>query len=96
MILLRLILSIGPQGSVMDSCRHSNTCPADCGLRYICHCLRVTEAVLTEAFATQDIRTLKDIRRHTGAGDGCMACHHRLTAFLERHAMPGPLAAAVA
>jgi len=80
----------------MDTCRHSHTCPSDCGLRYICHCLRVTEEVLTEAFATQDIQTLKDIRRHTGAGDGCMACHRRLQAFLDRHAVAGQLVAAVA
>jgi bacterioferritin-associated ferredoxin len=99
---LRLILNIGPatgagqRDEVMDNCRFSDACPSDCGLRYVCRCLRVTEEVLVEAFATQDIRTLTDIRRHTGAGDGCMACHHRLTAFLERHAMPGPLAAAVA
>ena len=80
----------------MDTCRHSHTCPSDCGLRYICHCLRVTEEVLTEAFATQDIQTLKDIRRHTGAGDGCMSCHRRLQAYLERHAVSRPLVAAVA
>jgi bacterioferritin-associated ferredoxin len=93
MILLRLILSIGTQDSVMDRCRHSNTCPADCGLRYICHCLRVTEAVLAEAFATHDIQTLKDIRRHTGAGDGCMSCHRRLQTYLERHSVTASVAA---
>jgi bacterioferritin-associated ferredoxin len=56
----------------------------------------VTEEVLVEAFATQNVRTLKDLRRHTGAGDGCMACHHRLKAYLERHAVAPALAAAVA
>lgn len=80
----------------MDTDHPSDTCSADCSLRYICRCLRVTEDVLTEAFATQDIRTLKDIRRHTGAGDGCMACHRRLKSYLERHVVSGPLVAAVA
>ena len=80
----------------MNGGRHSDPCPGDCGLRYVCRCLRVTEEVIAEAFATQDIRTLRDIRSHTGAGDGCMACHRRLKAFLERNAVAEPLAAAVA
>jgi len=80
----------------MDTCRHADACSADCSLRYVCHCLRVTEAVLTEAFATHDMQTLRDIRRHTGAGDGCMGCHRRLQAYLERHIVSGLLVAAVA
>jgi bacterioferritin-associated ferredoxin len=80
----------------MDSQWRSDGCSAECGLRYVCRCLRITEEVLAQAFATGDIRTLKDIRRHTGAGDGCMACHHRLVAFLEDHTVPAPLVAAVA
>jgi bacterioferritin-associated ferredoxin len=80
----------------MDSGGFLDSCPGDCGLRYVCRCLRVTEEVIANAFATQDIRTLKDIRRHTGAGDGCMACHRRLSAYLEGHTIPATLAAAVA
>jgi bacterioferritin-associated ferredoxin len=95
-MLLRLILSIGPWGWVMESGRRSDACSAECSLRYVCRCLRITEEVLAAAFAASDIRTLKDIRRHTGAGDGCMACHHRLVTYLENHAVPVSLAAAVA
>jgi len=80
----------------MDMPRRSDACSADCALRYVCRCLQVTEDILVKAFATGDIRTLRDIRRHTGAGDACMACHRRLAAYLERHAVPDPLAAAVA
>jgi bacterioferritin-associated ferredoxin len=94
-MLLRLILSIDVPGFVMDSCR-SDSCPSGCGLRYICHCLRVTEEILVEAFANRDIRTLMDLRRHTGAGDGCMACHRRLAGYLERHVVNADLAQAVA
>jgi bacterioferritin-associated ferredoxin len=96
MMVLRLILSIDVQGSAMDREQHSDACSADCGLRFVCRCLRVTEQVLAEAFASQDIRTLRDIRRHTGAGDGCMACHRRLAVYLEQHAVPASLSAAVA
>jgi bacterioferritin-associated ferredoxin len=95
-MLLRLILSIGVRDRAMDTHHSSDTCSADCSLRFVCRCLRVTEEALAEAFASQDVRTLKDIRRHTGAGDGCMACHRRLTSYLERHVVPGPLVAAVA
>jgi bacterioferritin-associated ferredoxin len=94
-MLLRLILNIDVWGLVMDRQRE-DTCSAECGLRMICRCLRVTEEVLVQAFASGDIRTLKDIRRHTGAGDGCMACHRRLASYLERFTVPEPLAAAVA
>jgi NAD(P)H-nitrite reductase large subunit len=63
--------------------------PADrcleCPARLICRCLQVTEATLLEALTTQDIRTLRDIRRHTGAGDGCTACHAHLQQYLEAH-----------
>jgi len=33
---------------------------------------------------TREVCTLKDIRCHTGAGDGCMICHQELRALLER------------
>jgi bacterioferritin-associated ferredoxin len=49
----------------------------------VCHCLGVSEDQLREVLATCDIRTLHDIRRHTGAGDGCTACHRRLKDYLE-------------
>jgi len=94
-MLLRLILSIDVWGRAMDS-HDTKSCSADCGLHLICRCLRVTERVLVEAFTAGDIRTLKDIRRHTGAGDGCMACHRRLKSYLDRYTVPQTLAAAVA
>ncbi len=80
----------------MDSSSRSDTCRADCSLRYVCRCLQVTEDILATAFASGDIRTLRDIRRHTGAGDGCMACHRRLASYLERYPAPEMLTAAVA
>jgi bacterioferritin-associated ferredoxin len=52
--------------------------------RLVCVCLDVTEAALVEALTGREIKTLKDIRRLTGAGDGCNACHRRLKAYLER------------
>jgi NifU-like protein len=60
----------------------------DCPGRVICHCLGVTEDELVEALTTRAVQTLRDIRRHTGAGDGCTSCHTQLCAILERYS-PG-------
>ena len=51
----------------------------------VCRCLRVTEDALLAALATCEIRTLKEITRHTEAGSGCTACHVLLRRYLERH-----------
>jgi bacterioferritin-associated ferredoxin len=49
---------------------------------YVCACMRLTHADLIEAVAAGTIQTLADLRRQTGAGDGCMACHRRLACYL--------------
>ena len=61
------------------------SCPA----RMVCHCLQVTEDALLRALDSMNLHSVKDICRHTGAGDGCTACHHRLRKYLDqRHALP--------
>jgi len=57
----------------------------DCGVaqRLVCECLQITEAALVEVLTGREIKTVKDIRRLTGAGDGCTACHKLLKAYLE-------------
>lgn len=52
--------------------------------RFVCHCLQVTEAQVMAAIAATNVTTLADVRRETGAGDGCTACHPRLRRCLER------------
>ncbi len=54
--------------------------------REICSCLHVTECQLLATLATRDIRTLRDLRRAIGAGDGCTACHQELKHILDAHA----------
>jgi bacterioferritin-associated ferredoxin len=51
----------------------------------VCHCLGVTEDQLISAVATQDLRTLQEVRRRTGAGTGCNACHRRICIYLESY-----------
>jgi NAD(P)H-nitrite reductase large subunit len=60
-----------------------------CGVRpnqVVCKCLRVTAGELLDALATGAVETLKDLKRETGAGDGCMVCHRVLRKYLEQHA----------
>lgn len=54
-----------------------------CSRRLVCECLQITEMALAEALAGREIKTVKDIRRLTGAGDGCNACHKILKTYLE-------------
>lgn len=51
----------------------------------VCHCLGVTEGQLVSAVAVQDLRTLQEVRRLTGAGTGCNACHRRIRLCLESY-----------
>lgn len=60
-----------------------STC-TDCAAKYICHCLQVTEATVVDAIAALNLRTLRDVHRHTGAGEGCTCCHERIRIVLEQ------------
>jgi NAD(P)H-nitrite reductase large subunit len=62
----------------------SSTAGAICSDRIVCGCLQVTELELVEALSMEEVRDLKDVRRHTGAGSGCMACHRLIRMYLER------------
>jgi bacterioferritin-associated ferredoxin len=48
--------------------------------------LQVTESEVVTAITALEVRTLREVRRHTGAGDGCNGCHRRLRQLLDRHA----------
>jgi bacterioferritin-associated ferredoxin len=72
----------------MDNFCSSDRC-GDCPGRFVCRCLQVTEDTLVEALSTRGIRTIKDIRLHTGAGDGCTACHSLLRKYLEKQTVFG-------
>jgi bacterioferritin-associated ferredoxin len=60
----------------------------DCsvGSRFVCHCLRVSEADILQALSRFAVRTVKELRKLTGAGDGCTACHRQLARYIERFA----------
>ena len=79
-----------PPMDVSSCTERCSTCPG----RFVCRCLRITEEMLVEALAAHDLRTVTDIRRVTGAGDGCTCCHKQIRALLEVHVSTGALAAA--
>ena len=58
---------------------------AGCPDRIVCRCLKVTEAVLVEAITTLGLRTVREIREVTRAGDGCTCCHREIRSYLEVH-----------
>jgi bacterioferritin-associated ferredoxin len=68
---------------------NSATC-SGCSGRLVCPCLGVTEEELLSALEREEVQTVKDIRRETGAGDGCTACHKLLRGYLERRAAQSP------
>ena len=52
----------------------------------MCRCLGVTEAAVIGAIVTLGLRTVKEVRRATEAGDGCTCCHKELDAYLAVYA----------
>lgn len=57
-----------------------DTCPG----RIVCRCLQVTEDDVTTALAIHGVGTVKELRRLTGAGDGCTACHRKLNLLIQQ------------
>jgi bacterioferritin-associated ferredoxin len=74
----------------MDAYNTRNDCDT-CPGRMVCHCLQITEELLLEALEAFDLRTVHEVRQHTGAGDGCTACHRQLRRFIERRAICLPV-----
>jgi NAD(P)H-nitrite reductase large subunit len=58
---------------------------AGCPDRIVCRCLKVTEEAISDAIITLGLRTVKDVRSATGAGDGCTCCHTQIRELLEVH-----------
>ncbi|MCI0642300.1 MAG: (2Fe-2S)-binding protein [Gemmataceae bacterium] len=65
---------------------NSDPCHA-CPERVLCQCLNITEEDVVRAINTLGLQSLRDVRRHTGAGDGCTCCHARIKECLERYSL---------
>ena len=58
-----------------------------CPAKIVCRCLNVTEEQVVNLITQFNLRSIRDIRKHTGAGDGCTCCHQELTEYLKRYAL---------
>ncbi len=65
----------------------SQSC-SDCTSRLACRCLKITEEAVVHAITVMGFRTVREIRKATGAGTGCMCCHGLLARLIERHTEP--------
>ena len=69
----------------------TNTCtPDNCSTRpgrVVCRCLNITEGALVDVLTTRPIAHLKELRKATGAGDGCTCCHETLKEYLRRYSL---------
>lgn len=63
------------------SCRSCVTV-GSCPDRVVCRCLKVTEETVIDAIVTLGLRTVKEVRQATEAGDGCNCCHKEIAAYL--------------
>ena len=51
--------------------------------------MSVTEDALIEMIFSLNIRSYSQLRQHTEAGAGCMACRQRLVSYIEQYASAG-------
>ncbi len=58
---------------------------AGCPDRIVCHCLKVTEEAIANAVQTLGLRSVRDVRSATGAGDGCTCCHGEIRELIAVH-----------
>jgi len=58
-----------------------------CPSKVVCRCLQVTEEQLVRMITALDLRTVRDLRRTTGVGDGCTCCHRDLQQYLQRYSL---------
>jgi len=62
---------------------------AGCPERIVCRCLKVTEGEIVDAIVSLGLRTVKEVKAVTNAGDGCTCCHVQIREYLEVHVACG-------
>ena len=66
-----------------QSCTHEH-CDA-CPDKIVCRCLQVTEVQVIRMIERLELRSVRDVRKYTGAGEGCTCCHAKIQEYIEKH-----------
>ena len=69
--------------SMVCTPENCDTCPG----KIVCRCLQVTEEEIVNLITRFKVQSIRDIREHGGAGDGCTCCHTALQEYLQRYAL---------
>lgn len=72
----------------MQTLAAEKTCCPDGPAQVVCRCLNITADVVIDTITSHNVRSLKELRVLTGAGDGCTCCHSRLQALLDQFVTP--------
>lgn len=70
-----------------DGCQYDGDCSSclEAGGPVVCHCLGITEDELVSSLITLELRSVREVRRQTGAGTGCNACHRKIQSYIETY-----------
>lgn len=60
-----------------------STCPG----KVVCRCLQITEDKLIDVLTSRPIAHLNELRKITGAGEGCTCCHETLKEYVRRYSL---------
>lgn len=71
-----------PMQATCQTLNAPETVALTCSEQIVCACLQVTEAQLRRALRASNARSIQELKRKTGAGDGCTACHAALKQFI--------------
>jgi bacterioferritin-associated ferredoxin len=71
----------------MSGCPRGGDCRScqALGAPVVCHCLGVTEDEVVSAVTAHELRSVREVRRLTGAGTGCNCCHSRIQLLLQTY-----------
>jgi bacterioferritin-associated ferredoxin len=70
----------------MDTACTIDRCES-CPTKMVCRCLQINEEQLVRMITALDLRTVRDLRKLTGVGDGCTCCHQELQQYLQRFSL---------
>ncbi len=70
-----------------DGCQFDGDCGSclEAGGPVVCHCLGIREDEIVSTLITLKLRSIREVRRQTGAGAGCSCCHRKLQNYIDTY-----------